>query len=76
MKIIDIPLGAEGDLNITLSAGVLSLVASENTAGLQGGVQLNVPIPYFIDALVAKLGSTPTEVAIASLLKSVLIGLA
>lgn len=76
MQIIDIPLGAEGNVEVDFSAGVFVIKASENTPGLQGSAQINIPVTYFIDAIVGKLGSTPAEVAVAQLVESIIKGIA
>lgn len=76
MKVIDIPVGAEGEIDVEFSGGSFVLKATENTPGLQGAVNITIPVTYFVDALVQKLGGTPSELAIAQLLDSVLKGLA
>lgn len=76
MQLIDVKLGSEGDANVTFSQGKISIALSENTPGLTGALTVSIPVTYFVDALVKKLGSTPTEVAIGALLDSVLTGIA
>lgn len=76
MQVVDIPVGAEGDVKVSFSQGVFSVVAGENTPGLTAGLTLNLPVTYFVDALAAKLGGTPTELAVAAMIDSVLKGIA
>lgn len=54
MQVVDVKLGSEGDCAVTLESGMLKLVLSENTPGLSGGVTINVPLSYFLDALAVK----------------------
>lgn len=70
MEITPLSVGPDCVGDITLSAGVLNLALTDKTPGLNGTLNLQLPIDYFIDALVAKLGSSPTELAIATILKS------
>ena len=76
MQVVDLKMGAEGDAELDIAAGNLVIKVQENTPGFQGAVNLNVPLTYFVDALAAKLGGTPTELAVAAMIDSVLKGLA
>lgn len=76
MQIVNVPLGSEGSVQVNFSQGNVSLSIAENTPGLTGAIQVNLPVTYFVDALVKKLGSSPTEVAVAALIDGVLKGLA
>lgn len=58
MQLVDVKLGAEGDIKVDLVSGVLQLELDENTAGLQGGLKINIPVTYFLDALAAKANSS------------------
>ncbi len=58
MQIVDVKLGTEGDVNVQLVGGKLTLVLAETTPGLTGGVTINIPLTYFLDALKVKLNNT------------------
>ncbi len=75
MQVVDVKLGAEGDCVVTLSGGVLSLMLSEKTAGLQGGINVNIPLAYFLDALKVK-ANNPIVTSIVSIVEGVLAGMA
>ena len=54
MKLVDLKIGPEATAKIELSSGVFSIQLDEETAGLQGGLKLNIPLNYFLDALAEK----------------------
>jgi hypothetical protein len=54
MQIVDIKLGSEGELKIDLAAGIVTVELDEKTAGLDGGLKLNIPSDYYVDAIAAK----------------------
>lgn len=63
MKVIDLDLGPEVDVKVDFAGGVLSVEVDADTAGLDGGLVLKVPVTYFIDALAAKFGASGQAVA-------------
>ncbi len=76
MVIKHIVLGPELSGDVTLSGGILSVKLDEATAGLTGGLHLDIPLTYFIDAAVVQLGSSPTEQAIAGIIEAALKAIA
>jgi hypothetical protein len=52
--------------------GKLSIVLSEDTPGLSGGAQINIPTQYFLEALKVKLGNNAIAVSIINIIEGVL----
>ncbi len=76
MVIKHIVLGPELSGDVSLSAGVLSVKLDEVTAGVQGGLHLDIPLSYFIDAAVLNLGNSTAEQVIAGIIKATLTAIA
>ncbi len=72
MQVVDVKLGSEGDVNVQLIAGSLQITVSEDTAGLKGGLSVSIPLKYFLDALVVKLGGNPLAASIVGIIEGVL----
>ena len=74
MVIVKLPVGAEGAIDCELVGGVLQFELDETTPGLNGKVQLNVPVTYFLDALAAKANS-PIVTSIVGVVDGIVKGL-
>lgn len=72
MQVVDIKLGAEGDANVSLVGGKIQIQVSENTPGLDGALQINIPLSYFLEALKAKLNNNALAVSIINIIEGVL----
>lgn len=74
MNVVDIKLGTEGEFSLDLVAGVLVLNLSEKMSGLEGGQKINIPLPYYFDAIAAKAGN-PFVTGVVKVLESVMVAL-
>lgn len=74
MQLIDLKLGSEGEIKADLVAGVVVMTIDEKTAGLSGGLQLKIPLAYFLDALVAK-ANNPIVTGVVKVMEGVLISM-
>ncbi len=74
MEVVDIKLGPEGDVKLVLEAGVIKLTLDEKTPGLSGAVTVNIPLNYFLDALVVKANS-PIVTGVVKVIEGVLVAI-
>lgn len=74
MQLIDVKLGSEGEIKADLAAGIITLTIDEKTAGLAGGLQVSLPLNYFLDALAAK-ANNPIVTGIVKVMEGVLISM-
>lgn len=71
MKIVSAKLGTEGNIEVELTAGNLTVTATEDTLGCKINVTATVPLTYLVDAGAAKANS-PLLSAIAGVLDGAL----
>lgn len=74
MHLVDVKLGSEGSAKIDLVAGTIVMALDEKTAGLSGGMQVSIPLTYFLDALVAKAGN-PIVTGVVKVVEGVLVSM-
>lgn len=75
MKLYSGKIGAEGQLDIDLAAGKLTIAASENTAGAVATLSGSLDLTYMVDQGAQKINS-PIVTALAAVVDGVLKTLA
>lgn len=71
MKLYSGKIGSEGQLDLDLAAGKLTIAASENTAGAQVTLSGALDLTYFVDQGAQKVNS-PIVSALAAVVDGVL----
>lgn len=75
MNIVNQAIGSQGNITVDLTAGVLTMKASENTPGVSVAIDASMPLTYLIDAGAAKLNS-PLLTAVSQVLDGILKAMA
>lgn len=71
MNLVNQKIGAEGNITVDLTAGVLTMVATENTPGVQISINAAMPLTYLIDAGAQKMNS-PLLTSVSQVLDGIL----